>query len=179
MSSTPELEKINKAIKELHQKDMLDTARASIRVGIHNDVQVTSSNWGRHDVTDPQQTVTQVFSSACAVAYNRGTNAMSWKHFACIVLEASYEATLWAAVMAAVRHRGERFSQGVLDLHWWWSVWELHGLDCMCNPKSLCSLQRLQPGCENCDLFFTDSQLSADLEEEFRGRGVKRLRASS
>jgi len=113
MSSTSKLQQMSGALGKLDKACMLDTARAAIRVGIHNDVQVTSSNWTRFKVTDPEQTVTQVFGSACAVSYNYGTDKLCWKEFACIVLEASYEATLWAAVMAAARHCGDEGSRKV------------------------------------------------------------------
>jgi len=74
-------------------------------VGVHADVQVTSTNWGRNRVSNPEQLVTQVFGSACSVAYNSGRGQL-WKPLASLVLEASYEATLWAAVLNADRHKG-------------------------------------------------------------------------
>merc|ERR1712032_173511 len=53
---------------------------------------------------DKAQLVTQVFGSACAVSYNRKTKPENWKLFATTVLEASYEATLWSALLTAERH---------------------------------------------------------------------------
>lgn len=78
----------------------LDEARAALRVGLQEDVQVTSYSWGRMRVRDTEQTVTQVFNSACSVSYSG--NAMKlWEPFARLVLEASYEATLLCAVLTA------------------------------------------------------------------------------
>jgi len=113
MSSMSKLQKMNSALRILDKVGILDRARATIRVGIHNDVQVTSCNWARHKITDPEQTVTQVFGSACAVSYNYWTGQLCWKEFACIVLEASYEATLWAAVLAGDRHCQDEGSRKV------------------------------------------------------------------
>lgn len=63
--------------------------RSLLRVGLHEDVEVT-------DADNPDQRVTQVFCSALPVAYS-GLPANLWKRFASLVLEATYEATLLAA----------------------------------------------------------------------------------
>ena len=71
--------------------------------------------WAFRDT--PEQTVTQVFGSACAVAYDiRGgaervlqfgdDGVATWEPLASLVLEASYEATILAAEEARVRHGG-------------------------------------------------------------------------
>ena len=54
--------------------------------------------------------VSQAFCSALPVAYFSEVPAPLWRHFATLVLEAAYEATLWAAVCNA--RRG--VSKGVL-----------------------------------------------------------------
>jgi hypothetical protein len=86
--------------------------KAKLRVGVHNDVQVTSHNWGAEAIEDPDHTVTQVFCSACSVAYSQNSSGL-WAPFASLVLEASYEATLWAALLHAIRHRGDPRAQVV------------------------------------------------------------------
>jgi hypothetical protein len=74
-----------------------DALRALLRVGAHRDVEVT-------DGEKPQrQVVSQVFCSALPVAYT-SLPAAQWKPFALLVLEAAYEATLWAAVLNAQRN---------------------------------------------------------------------------
>ncbi|WP_434661510.1 hypothetical protein P5W99_00865 [Paraburkholderia sp. A3BS-1L] len=69
-----------------------DELRRQLRIGLHSDTEVTA------DDAPPQQRVTQAFCSALPVAYNR-TPSSDWAPFASLVLEASYEATLLAAVL--------------------------------------------------------------------------------
>jgi hypothetical protein len=76
----------------------VDELRDLIRIGIHSHVQVT-------DVED-EQLVSQAFCSALPVSYT-GIPSARWKSFAILVLEAAYEATLWAAVLNA-HHTGSR-----------------------------------------------------------------------
>lgn len=76
-----------------HQVDVL---RGKLRIGIHHDVEVTeAAGPDRHRVT-------QLFCSALPVAYSRVPPA-HWEPFAVLVLEAAYEATMWAAVLNAQR----------------------------------------------------------------------------
>lgn len=75
----------------------LDELRGVLRIGVHRDVEVT-------DVDRPApHTVSQAFCSALPVAYGRGVPPACWADFATLVLEAAYEATLWAAVANAQR----------------------------------------------------------------------------
>ena len=74
----------------------IDALRARLQVGVHWDVEVTDTT------TTPGQIVSQVFCSALPVAYG-GIAAPHWEAFASLVLEAAYEATLWAAVCNAQR----------------------------------------------------------------------------
>ncbi len=72
-----------------------DRLRATLRVGLHQDVEVTEPGaWG--------QTVSQIFCSALPVAYGAHP-ARSFAPFARLVLEAAYEATLAAAILNARR----------------------------------------------------------------------------
>jgi len=75
-------------------------------VGVHEDVQVTSSSWGQRQIHDDGQSVTQVLGSACAVSYS-GNSKKLWEPFARLVLEASYEATFQIAMLTALRHNGK------------------------------------------------------------------------
>ncbi len=77
--------------------NQLDELRGLLRLGIHSHVEVT-------DQPGPvPQYVSQVFCSALPVAYARSILSSLWAPFANLVLEAAYEATLWAAVLNAQR----------------------------------------------------------------------------
>jgi hypothetical protein len=73
----------------------IDELRGQLRIGIHHDVEVT-------DARDPLPTVSQAFCSALPVAYST-IGPLHWASFARLILEAAYEATLWAAVLNAQR----------------------------------------------------------------------------
>jgi hypothetical protein len=75
----------------------VDEIRSRLRIGLHWDVEVTDAE-GR---AGPM--VSQAFCSALPVAYYPEVPRTEWQHFASLVLEASYEATLWAAVCNAER----------------------------------------------------------------------------
>jgi hypothetical protein len=74
----------------------IDALRALLRIGVHSDVEVTDGG------TPQGQIVSQVYCSALPVAYTN-VPAIRWQPFAELVLEAAYEATLWAAVLNAQR----------------------------------------------------------------------------
>jgi len=76
--------------------DQMDMLRGKLRIGIHRDVEVTDA------VAPNRPLVSQAFCSALPVAYS-GVTAAHWKPFAVLVLEAAYEATMWAAVQNAQR----------------------------------------------------------------------------
>ncbi|MBN3791435.1 hypothetical protein [Burkholderia sp. Ac-20353] len=69
-----------------------DELRQQLRIGLQSNTEVTADN------ASPQQRVTQAFCSALPVSYN-GAPRSDWAPFASLVLEASYEATLLAAVL--------------------------------------------------------------------------------
>jgi hypothetical protein len=73
-----------------------DALRARLRIGVHSDVEVTDSD------TFPGPRVSQAFCSALPVSYSRVPRP-AWQAFATLVLEAAYEATLWAALANAQR----------------------------------------------------------------------------
>jgi len=71
-------------------EDERDELRQALRIGIHWDTQVTLDGC-RH-------LVSQAYCSALPVGYSRLPSVL-WKEFAALVLEASYEATLCAALL--------------------------------------------------------------------------------
>ena len=76
-----------------------DRLRQLLRIGVHWDVEVTDVE------AFPGPEVSQAFCSALPISYNRraGAQTFNWAPLACLVLEAAYEATLWAAVINAQR----------------------------------------------------------------------------
>ncbi len=76
------------------EPESLDSLREKLRIGLHWDVEVTDTAGERIPV------VSQAFCSALPVAYTALPKA-SWEPFARLVLEAAYEATLWAGVIQA------------------------------------------------------------------------------
>lgn len=78
--------------------DKIDILRGKLQIGLHKDVEVTDAI-DKH----PTPTVSQAFCSALPVSYNRRVPANCWKAFASLILEAAYEATMWAALLNAQR----------------------------------------------------------------------------
>lgn len=74
------------------QPEQLNFLRGKLRIGIHRDVEVTDTA-GEH-----RPLVSQAFCSALPVRYTP-VPPVHWKPFASLVLEAAYEATMWAAVL--------------------------------------------------------------------------------
>jgi len=79
-----------------------DTQRDALKqllcIGLHWDVEVTDS------AESPGPHVSQAFCSALPISYNQHGHG-HWAPLASLVLEASYEATLWAAVINAQEER--------------------------------------------------------------------------
>jgi hypothetical protein len=80
---------ISKRLRESSEKE-LDELRKRLRIGIQWNTQVTIKN-AKHRVS-------QVYCSALPVAYCNHDSSL-WENFARLVLEASYEATLCAAIL--------------------------------------------------------------------------------
>jgi len=87
-----------------------------VKVGLHENVGVTfAGRWKRPGAAEgvgaaaaaEAPTVTQVYCSALAIGYCQH-GGRGWTHLARLVLDANYEATLWAGVLnnAAARRRG-------------------------------------------------------------------------
>lgn len=74
--------------------EVRDEIRELLAIGLHRDVQAT-------DVNEDRRVVSQAFCSALPVAYS-GVARSAWEPFARLVLEATYEATMLAAVEQSV-----------------------------------------------------------------------------
>ena len=75
----------------------LDALRGLLRIGVHSDVEVT-------DAPGPERPlVSQAFCSALPISYVPSVPLAHWQAFATLILQATYEATLWAAVLNAQR----------------------------------------------------------------------------
>lgn len=79
-----------------------DRLRGLLRIGLHSDVEVTVG--AGVEPGELPQIVSQAFCSALPVAYS-DVPAACWRSFACLVLEAAYEATLLAAILNAASGR--------------------------------------------------------------------------
>ena len=80
-------------------EDQRDQLRQRLKIGMHWDVEVTDGTGA------PGPLVSQAFCSALPVSYHHfpGARTADWEPLATLVLEAAYEATLWAAVANAQR----------------------------------------------------------------------------
>lgn len=86
------LKAITGYIESLSQEEY-DALCGHLCIGLHHDVEVT-------DAEGPNRPrVSQAFCSALPVAYVRDVPSATWRAFATLVLDAAYEATLWAAVL--------------------------------------------------------------------------------
>eukprot|EP01063_Lacrimia_lanifica_P007658 TRINITY_DN1492_c0_g2_i1.p1 TRINITY_DN1492_c0_g2~~TRINITY_DN1492_c0_g2_i1.p1 ORF type:complete len:414 (+),score=152.04 TRINITY_DN1492_c0_g2_i1:48-1244(+) len=79
-----------------YSKEERGQLRDKIRIGVHCGTEV--GYYGTGDAPSPPVLVGQAYCSALAVGYSR-THPQHWEAFARVVLEAAYEATLWAAVL--------------------------------------------------------------------------------
>jgi hypothetical protein len=93
LGSGPGLEAIAAHLRSLGPQQM-DDLRGELAIGIHRDVEVTDSPAER------RPKVSHAFCSALPVAYT-SVPAAVWAPFATLLLEAAYEATMWAGVIHA------------------------------------------------------------------------------
>jgi hypothetical protein len=100
-STAAKLEELNTHLISLSEEE-LDKLRASIKVGKHSGVEVPfkDRSWTLREGEGARQLVSQVFCSAISCAYGNVPNN-HWQPLATLVLEANYEATLWAAMIDA------------------------------------------------------------------------------
>lgn len=75
----------------------IDVLRGLLSIGLQRDVEVTDGL-----TTRPGPSVSQAFCSALPIAYTNLRHE-DWRSFAMLVLEAAYEATMWAATLNACR----------------------------------------------------------------------------
>ena len=93
LASHDGLIEISKRLARSSQKE-LDELRSLLRIGIQWDTEVTIEGGGHR--------VSQAYCSALPVAYSRHASS-AWEPFARLILEASYEATLCAAILNSRR----------------------------------------------------------------------------
>lgn len=91
----PELAAISDHLASL-DADAIDALRGLLEIGLQWDAEVTDGTGS------PGPLVSQAFCSALPVAYS-GIPVPHWRTFASLVLEAAYEATMWAAALNAER----------------------------------------------------------------------------
>ena len=91
---------IGERLVELDEQER-DALRGKLSIGLHVDVEVTDAP------EEDRPRVSQAFCSALPVAYTR-VAASYWQPFAALILEAAYEATMWAAVLNAQRGSSRR-----------------------------------------------------------------------
>jgi hypothetical protein len=98
LASASGLMEISNRLRASSEKN-LDELRELLRVGIQRDTQVT--------LKGSNHKVSQVYCSALPVAYSKHPSDL-WEGFARLVLEASYEATICAAILNAQRMGNKR-----------------------------------------------------------------------
>lgn len=101
LASRSGLKEINQTLSDYSEVE-LDQLRSQLKVGVQWDTQVTSNN---DDLA--QHLVTQVYGSALPVAYSQIREDL-WEPFARFVLEASYEATFWTAILNSTRGKNSK-----------------------------------------------------------------------
>ncbi len=95
-SNADALGRLNTVLEDWRLRGDWHKLESSIKVGLHSDVGVTFESRFKeisHDVR-----VTQVYCSALSCAYS-GVGNTHWEKLARLVLNANYEATIWAAVL--------------------------------------------------------------------------------
>lgn len=102
MCSEGGLTEIDRKLERLDEP-AIAKLRDLVRIGIHWNVEVT----GERDPDGRPRHVSQAFCSALPVAYSP-VPSHCWKRFACLVLEAAYEATLLAGLVNARRYGSRR-----------------------------------------------------------------------
>lgn len=111
-----------------------DEIKGQLRIGMHRDVEVTDQGAGH--------LVSQAYCSALPVSYNHIQQPASWARFACLVLEAAYEATLLSAALN--RHANHmpvvyltRLGGGAFGNHAQWIAAAVRGALAVCRDAAL------------------------------------------
>lgn len=98
ISTEEKLQKINMLIGESEEKR--NAVQEKLRIGLQMDTEVLES--------ENTHTVTQAYCSALPVAYQKEILEPLWEPFASLILEATYEATLLAALLNKERTGNSR-----------------------------------------------------------------------
>jgi hypothetical protein len=101
------LERLSAVLHAAQQNGTYDELLSHLKIGLHADVGVTFRS-RFDDVIDKSEgiNVTQVYASALSCAYS-GVKNECWAPFARLVLQATYEATLWAALLNNLRNEDD------------------------------------------------------------------------
>lgn len=94
MASYGGLTEISRRLQRSSEKEV-DELRQLLRIGIQWDTQVTLNN--------AKHMVSQAYCSALPVSYSHHPSSL-WKEFAKLILEASYEATICAAILNSTKN---------------------------------------------------------------------------
>ena len=94
------LAKINEYLSQLTDEN-LDALQQKLRIGVHSGIEVTL-----HEAPE-NHIISQAYCSALPVGYSHSP-ASEWKAFAQLILDATYEATLAAAVVNATKQGTNR-----------------------------------------------------------------------
>ena len=92
------LERLNDVMAPMSPQQ-IDYLRGLLRVGVHADTEVTLHRAGH--------CVTQIYCSAMPVSYGRDAPSL-WQNIATLILEAAYEATLFAALQNSLKTGNKR-----------------------------------------------------------------------
>lgn len=98
LASQQGLEQVTQLLQQADESTR-DALTGLVRIGIQSDAQVT--------LPDCRHQVSQVYCSALPVAYSPHP-VESWREFACLILDAAYEATLYAAMQNLLENGQDR-----------------------------------------------------------------------
>ena len=93
MASSVGLKEVSRRLQGASESE-IDALRKLLRVGIQWNTEVT--------ISEHKNRVSQVYCSALPVSYSEHTSEQ-WQDFACLILEASYEATICAGILNAAK----------------------------------------------------------------------------
>ncbi|MEO1228651.1 MAG: hypothetical protein AAFZ18_07085 [Myxococcota bacterium] len=96
-------QRLNALAREIEKRDR-DALLQTLRIGVQSGVEVTFAR--RFSPPARQTLVSQAFCSAVSCGYVPGVPREAWAPLATLVLDAAYEATLWAAVIDVAEGRG-------------------------------------------------------------------------
>jgi hypothetical protein len=110
LASDEGLEKLGKTLED---KAKVEAIKSNLRIGLQLDTEFVCTTFGNRFFEEAKpgvQLVSQAYCSAISVAYSKCQPEL-WKPFACAILDAAYEATFYAAMENARKHKGEQGSR--------------------------------------------------------------------